>query len=82
MVKSVPRNSSLEPKAFCVHCDGQAASGRWQCENVGPRGGDRYDAQQCASAAGWMRARSKWYCPACQRDGFAPSLVRRHTALV
>jgi hypothetical protein len=65
-------------REFSVRCDSKGRTGHWSCENLGPATPDRDDASERAKDAGWIVARNKWYCPDCQRDGFAPEPARPH----
>jgi hypothetical protein len=68
-----PDNSA---RAYSVCCDSTGRSGHWSCENLGPASDCRDGACEAAKDAGWLSVGGKWYCPQCQRDGFAPAPKR------
>jgi hypothetical protein len=65
-------HKSKGERLYFVLCDSTGITHTWQCENRGPDGVDRHEAQWRAGAGGWRKFGRKWFCPDCQRDGFAP----------
>ena len=74
------KDNSFRKYAAC--CDSKGRSGDWTCENRGPKGDSHDAAGENAKAAAWIVARRKWYCPDCQRDGFAPAPTRQQQSQV
>jgi len=81
MIKSC-KAFGVSQSAFAARCDCEGLSGRWSCENRGPVGDSRPDAGARAQEAGWLKLKNRWYCPACQRDGWVPQPPARTSSVL